>query len=160
MAWTLVAAIFPILLFYLWKKVTYYRTKQYAGFPQLPPSLLWGHLSTLGKLVKTNRSNIHIGQVRHIWAYNIKLTVVIRWNSQSHVPWSWQACAICCRFATSEPAYVRDLRPWCCRANIQKLEALSVQCTQITHISLVQWHDGSTVHCSCRGRLKARPMHI
>ncbi|CAI7627544.1 unnamed protein product [Penicillium palitans] len=63
MAWTLVAAIFPILLFYLWKKVTYYRTKQYAGFPQLPPSLLWGHLSTLGKLVKTNRSNIHIDEI-------------------------------------------------------------------------------------------------
>ena len=53
MVWTLVATIVPILLFYLWKKVTYYRTKQYAGFPQLPPSLLWGHLSTLGKLVKT-----------------------------------------------------------------------------------------------------------
>ncbi|KAJ5615091.1 hypothetical protein N7537_000205 [Penicillium hordei] len=61
MAWTLIATIIPILLFYLWKNVTSYRTKQYARFPQLPPSLSWGHLSTLGKLVKTNRPNIHIG---------------------------------------------------------------------------------------------------
>lgn len=110
MVWTLVATIVPILLFYLWKKVTYYRTKQYAGFPQLPPSLLWGHLSTLGKLVKTNRPNIHIGLVRHIWAWNTKLTVVFRLYPQIHVPWSRQACAIYCRFATSEPSYVRDLR--------------------------------------------------
>ncbi|CAI7669517.1 unnamed protein product [Penicillium viridicatum] len=63
MPWTLVATIIPILLFYLWKNVTYYRTKQYAGFPQLPPSLLWGHLSTLDKLVKTNRPNIHIDEI-------------------------------------------------------------------------------------------------
>ncbi|KAJ5211048.1 hypothetical protein N7491_010864 [Penicillium cf. griseofulvum] len=62
MAWTLVATIIPLLLFYLWKKAIYYRTKQYALFPQLPPSLLWGHLSTLGKLSKTNRPNIHIDE--------------------------------------------------------------------------------------------------
>lgn len=80
MPWTLIATIVPILLFYLWKKATYYRTKQYAGFPQLPPSLLWGHLSTLDKLLKTNRPNIHIGRVRHICSWNIKLTVDVRRN--------------------------------------------------------------------------------
>lgn len=110
MPWTLIATIIPILLFYLWKNVTYYRTKQYAGVPQLPPSLLWGHLSTLDKLVKTNRPNIHIGRVRHIISWNIKLTVDVRRNPQSHVPWSRQASSVCCRFATSEPSYVRDLR--------------------------------------------------
>ncbi|CAG7943452.1 unnamed protein product [Penicillium nalgiovense] len=63
MAWTLVATIIPLLLFYIWKKIVYYRTEQYAWLPQLPPSLLWGHLSTLDKLVKTNRPNIHIDEI-------------------------------------------------------------------------------------------------
>lgn len=66
MAWTLVATILPLLLFYLWRKITYYRTEQYAWLPQLPPSLLWGHLSTLDKLMKTNRPNIHIGRLKPI----------------------------------------------------------------------------------------------
>lgn len=61
MAWTLVVAIIPILLLYLWKKVSYHRKKEYAWLPQLPPSLLWGHLSTLDKLLKASRPNIHIG---------------------------------------------------------------------------------------------------
>jgi hypothetical protein len=78
MAWTLVATIIPLLLFYIWKKLVYYRTEQYAWLPQLPPSLLWGHLSTIDKLVKANRPNIHIGRVIHNSPWNIKLTVVGR----------------------------------------------------------------------------------
>ncbi|KAJ6043323.1 hypothetical protein N7499_005749 [Penicillium canescens] len=62
-AWTILVGIFPLFVIYLWKIVTYYRTKQYAHLPQLPPSLVWGHLATVGKIRNNHRPNVHVDEL-------------------------------------------------------------------------------------------------
>ncbi|CAG8902736.1 unnamed protein product [Penicillium egyptiacum] len=58
----LIAGIVVLLLFFVWNRLIYHRTKQYAGFPQTPPSRIWGHLSTLIQLMKTSKSNSHFDE--------------------------------------------------------------------------------------------------
>ncbi|KAJ5747086.1 uncharacterized protein N7511_008782, partial [Penicillium nucicola] len=62
-ALTVLLGIVPLVVIYLWKTVTYYRTKQYAHLPQLPPSLVWGHLAAIGKLKNTHRLNDHVDEL-------------------------------------------------------------------------------------------------
>jgi MFS superfamily sulfate permease-like transporter len=62
MAWAVLVGLVPLVVIYMWKRVIYYRKKQYAHLPQLPPSLVWGHLATIGKLKNTHKENIHVGK--------------------------------------------------------------------------------------------------
>ncbi|KAJ6012332.1 hypothetical protein N7522_002687 [Penicillium canescens] len=61
MSSTLIAAIVPLFMLFLWNRLVYRRTKQYAAFPQVTPSRIWGHLPTVIELMKTNKSNCHFG---------------------------------------------------------------------------------------------------
>jgi cytochrome P450 len=47
----LLLAALPMALFLAYRYVYYLRFQQFAHIPQLPSSLLWGHLATMGKLM-------------------------------------------------------------------------------------------------------------
>ena len=51
-----------VLFTYLYSKLYYMRFKQNAHFPQLPPSLLFGHLTTFGKIMKQGHLDRHPGR--------------------------------------------------------------------------------------------------
>jgi len=54
-----------LLLSYLYTKVRYLRFKQYGHIPQLPTSILWGHLKTLGEFTKRGIHGRHPGKSLH-----------------------------------------------------------------------------------------------
>lgn len=58
---TILVAAIPLLILFLVHKIRYSRTTQYADFPQLPRSLLWGHLKALNEVIKSSKPNLHIG---------------------------------------------------------------------------------------------------
>ncbi|KAE8351569.1 cytochrome P450 [Aspergillus coremiiformis] len=47
-------------VFYLREKLKYHRIKQYAAWPQLKPSLLWGHLKALREFIAQGERRRHI----------------------------------------------------------------------------------------------------
>lgn len=51
----------PLLLIYLCHKVYYLRKKQFSAWPQLPPSLTWGHLKGLHEFINQGENDRHIG---------------------------------------------------------------------------------------------------
>lgn len=55
----------PVLLLYLYSALYYRRLKQYAHFPQLQPSLLWGHLKAINDFhLKRGEKDAQLGQFR------------------------------------------------------------------------------------------------
>lgn len=42
----------PLVFWYIWTRITYYRTKQYANFPQAKPDPFWGHLKLINEAGK------------------------------------------------------------------------------------------------------------
>lgn len=59
--YTLIIAAVPVLLWYAYSTVFRLRFKQYADLPRAPPSLIWGHLATIGEFYKKGDSRRHIG---------------------------------------------------------------------------------------------------
>ncbi|KAK3374875.1 cytochrome P450 [Podospora didyma] len=55
----LAVAALALLGPYLYAKLRYKRFKQFAIFPQMPPSLLWGHLQKLDVFIKAGPPNGH-----------------------------------------------------------------------------------------------------
>ena len=51
----------PLAAVYLLVTVWYRRLKQFAHFPQLKPSLIWGHLQTLHEFSQRSPPGLHIG---------------------------------------------------------------------------------------------------
>lgn len=61
----LALALLPPLAFYLYDRLQYYRRREFAGFPQLPPSLLWGHLKAVNDIVLDGEPRRHIGELTY-----------------------------------------------------------------------------------------------
>ena len=59
--YTLAIAVVPIFLWYAYSTVYRLRFKQYEDLPRAPPSLIWGHLATIGEFYKKGDSRRHIG---------------------------------------------------------------------------------------------------
>jgi len=53
---TVIAAAVPLLLGYLYSTIRWRRFQQFASFPQVKPSWLWGHLAAMDKQIKTGGS--------------------------------------------------------------------------------------------------------
>lgn len=58
----LILALIPLVAFYLYERFYYFRLKQYAGWPQLKPLLLWGHLKALHEFIIRGKTDRHIGK--------------------------------------------------------------------------------------------------
>ncbi|KAI9039120.1 cytochrome P450 [Aspergillus affinis] len=54
--------LLPGLAWLLYTRLVYHRKKQFAAFPQLPPSLVWGHLKALHEFVLRGKRDRHIGR--------------------------------------------------------------------------------------------------
>lgn len=55
----LLAAITVLVLSFTFRRLRYIRFQQYANFPQLPSSLLLGHLKAFGEFIKANKPDAH-----------------------------------------------------------------------------------------------------
>lgn len=56
-------AVISLLASYLYTKLRYKRFQQFADLPQLPASLLLGHLKLLGEYIKHGPADRHPGIV-------------------------------------------------------------------------------------------------
>ncbi|KAL2196601.1 cytochrome P450 [Corynascus similis CBS 632.67] len=63
MAASLILLAFPLLLTYLAATIWHRRFRQFAHFPQLKPSLLWGHLQTIHEYTLRAKPKIHVDPV-------------------------------------------------------------------------------------------------
>lgn len=54
--------LIPLLAVYIYTKLKYVRFKQYSEFPQLKPSLVWGHMRALYEVMKRGPLDRHFGQ--------------------------------------------------------------------------------------------------
>jgi hypothetical protein len=52
----------PLLILYLVDRTRYLRLRQYGRFPQLPPSLVWGHMKALDEVMGQGDRRRHIGK--------------------------------------------------------------------------------------------------
>lgn len=59
----LLFAALALLVPYLYRRIRFKRLQQYAEFPQLPPSLVLGHLQTVDEFVKRSPKGAHPGRV-------------------------------------------------------------------------------------------------
>lgn len=57
----LVLASLPLLLIYLLQRLYYRRIKEFAEWPQLPTSLVWGHAKALHGFIQAGEPKRHIG---------------------------------------------------------------------------------------------------
>jgi hypothetical protein len=55
-------AALPLLALWLLNKLDYYRTKQFAAWPQPKPSRVWGHMKDLNAFISRDEPNRHIGK--------------------------------------------------------------------------------------------------
>ena len=55
-------ALMPLLLWYLYTEAKRQRFKKYAHIPHLTPSLVLGHMKTIGDFYKTGDKRRHIGE--------------------------------------------------------------------------------------------------
>ncbi|GIK05317.1 hypothetical protein Aspvir_009423 [Aspergillus viridinutans] len=58
-----VVAALPLLALWLLNKLEYYRTKQFAAWPQPKPSRVWGHMKVLHDFISRGEPNRHIDLV-------------------------------------------------------------------------------------------------
>lgn len=56
-------ALIPVLAIYLYERVCHLRFRQNAAWPQLKPSLLWGHMKALHEFIVHGEPKRHIGIV-------------------------------------------------------------------------------------------------
>ncbi|RJE25349.1 Cytochrome p450 [Aspergillus sclerotialis] len=56
----LVVAAIPAIAIYLYQKLYYLRFQQYAAWPQLQPSLLWGHLKAMNEFIESGVKQRHV----------------------------------------------------------------------------------------------------
>jgi hypothetical protein len=61
---SLLVASLPLIAAYLYNRVRYYRFRQHAALPQFPPSLIWGHMTTMATWIKKGKPDRHIGALR------------------------------------------------------------------------------------------------
>jgi hypothetical protein len=59
----LVVAVTALLVGYLYRKLRYKRFQQYAAFPQMPTSLILGHLKTVDDYIRKGKPNAHPGKL-------------------------------------------------------------------------------------------------
>ena len=59
---SLLFVLVPLLVVYLVREAHYRRFKQYAAFPQLESSYLWGHLNMVIKLISRGAERRHVGK--------------------------------------------------------------------------------------------------
>jgi hypothetical protein len=59
--WIAFVTAIPLLALYLLERTRYLRLRQYARFPQLPPSLIWGHMKALDEVMGEGDRRRHIG---------------------------------------------------------------------------------------------------
>jgi leucyl-tRNA synthetase len=57
----IVLAVLPVLAVYLYQKLHYHRFVQYASWPQMQPSLLWGHLKKMNEFIERGVRQRHVG---------------------------------------------------------------------------------------------------
>lgn len=57
----LVVAAIPAIAFYLYQKLYYLRFQEYAAWPQLQPSLVWGHLKAMHEFIEAGEKQRHVG---------------------------------------------------------------------------------------------------
>ena len=57
----LILLALPLLATYLFAALWHRRFKQFANFPQLKPSLAWGHLKALHEYMQRGAPNLHHG---------------------------------------------------------------------------------------------------
>ena len=55
----------PLLAAYLVTTIWHRRLKQYAHFPQLKPSLIWGHMKALHEFRQRGPPDRHVGKHPH-----------------------------------------------------------------------------------------------
>lgn len=58
-----IIAALPLLAIWLLNKLDYYRTKQFAAWPQPKPSRVWGHMKYLNDFIARGEPNRHIGKL-------------------------------------------------------------------------------------------------
>lgn len=58
----LVLLALPFVIGYLATTIWYRRFKQYAAFPQLKPSLLWGHMRAIHEFTLRAPPKMHFGR--------------------------------------------------------------------------------------------------
>ncbi|RAH63904.1 cytochrome P450 [Aspergillus aculeatinus CBS 121060] len=63
LALTIFLALLPLLAIYLWQWLRYLRFHQHASWPQLPPSLVWGHMKALNEFVSRGERRRHVDHV-------------------------------------------------------------------------------------------------
>lgn len=63
------------------------RFKQYEGYPQAPPSFIWGHMEVIGKTMKLQDARKHIGGS---FLYVTLLTCLTRDTTRSCVLPHWR----------------------------------------------------------------------
>ncbi|KAL2810534.1 cytochrome P450 [Aspergillus granulosus] len=61
--WVALLTSIPLLTLYILDRSRHFRLKQYAGYPQLPPSLVWGHMKALDEVMGQGDRRRHIDQV-------------------------------------------------------------------------------------------------
>lgn len=59
----LLLALIPVLAIYLYERIRHLRFRQNAAWPQLKPSLLWGHMKALHEFIVHGEPKRHIGIV-------------------------------------------------------------------------------------------------
>lgn len=57
----IVLAALPALAVYLYQRLHYHRFVQYASWPQMQPSLLWGHLKKMNEFIERGVRQRHVG---------------------------------------------------------------------------------------------------
>ncbi|RAL00327.1 cytochrome P450 [Aspergillus ibericus CBS 121593] len=59
-AQTILLILLPLLLSYLLRRARHLRFKQYGDWPQLPPSLVWGHMKAINEFIVRGEKKRHI----------------------------------------------------------------------------------------------------
>lgn len=59
-----IALVSLLLAAYIVKRLCYHRFEQFAKWPQLKPSILWGHLGHIQEAVSSGPLDRHIGKSR------------------------------------------------------------------------------------------------
>ncbi|KAF1346945.1 cytochrome P450 [Delphinella strobiligena] len=89
--YTLILAAVPILLWYAYSTVFRLRFKQYEDLPRAPPSLIWGHLATIGEFYKKGDSRRHIDYVFRQIGQSVGMPPILILDMR---PFFWIMCLV------------------------------------------------------------------
>lgn len=65
--WIAALTLLAPIAIYLIDRARFVRFRQYAHLPQLPSSLLWGHLKALDGVMREGDRRRHIGMIRTLF---------------------------------------------------------------------------------------------